>query len=53
MKRFKKGKVHNCMILGHLDVEKELHRPDDEDSKWTTAMLRKWLRENNIKINKF
>ena len=50
MKLFKKGKVHNCMILGHLDVEKELHRPDDEDSKWTTAMLRKWLRENNIKM---
>ena len=48
MKLFKKGKVHNCMILSHLDVEKELHRPDDAESKWTSAMLRKWLRETNI-----
>ena len=50
MKSFKKGKVHNCMILGHLDVAKELHRPDDADSKWTSAILRKWIRENNIKM---
>ena len=52
MKRFKKGKVHNCMMLGHIDVEKELHRPDDADSKWTSATFRKWLRENNIKVPK-
>ena len=38
------------MILSHLDVAKELYRPDDADSKWTTAMLRKWVRENNIKV---
>ena len=50
MKRFKKGKVHNCMTVAHMDVEKELHRPDDADSKWTSAILRKWLRENNIKV---
>ena len=50
VKLFKKGKVHNCMILSHLDVAKELYRPDDADSKWTTAMLRKWVRENNIKV---
>ena len=50
VKVFKKGKVHNCFTLGHWDVEKELHRPDDEDSKWTSAILRKWLREKNIDI---
>ena len=52
MKRFKKGKVHNCIIVAHMDVEKELHRPDDADSKWTSAILRKWIREKNMKVPK-
>ena len=52
MKRFKKGKVHNCILVGHMEVLKELHRPDSEDSKWTSAVLRKWLDKNNIKVPK-
>ena len=52
MKSFKKGKVHNCMIVRHLELDKVLHRPDDERYKWTTAILRKWLRERNIKVPK-
>ena len=52
MKSFKKGKVHNCMIVRHLEIDKLLHRPDDERYKWTTAILRKWLRERNIKVPK-
>ena len=52
LKLYKKGKVHNCILVGHTEVLKELHRPDSEDSKWTSAVLRKWLDKNNIKVPK-
>ena len=52
LKLFKKGKVHNCFRVRHIDVDKELNRPDDAKNKWASAVFRKWLRERNMNTPK-
>jgi len=52
LKSFKKGKVHNCFRARHIEVDKVLHRPDDAESKWTSAVLRKWIRDRNMSTPK-
>ena len=52
LKLYKKGKVHNCFRVRHIEVDKELNRPDDGDSKWTSAVLRKWIRDRNMSTPK-
>ena len=48
VKVFKKGRTHNCMVIRHWDVVKQIHSPDDPNSKWTTVQYRKFLRESNL-----
>jgi len=47
---FKKGGTHNCLIVRHLDSNKELFAPDDPINSAGSAQLKKWLRENSIII---
>ena len=49
---FKKGRTHNCMVIRHWDVVKQIHSPDDPKSKWTTVQYRKFLRESGVKFPK-
>lgn len=44
---FRKGRVHNCMIVSHWDTEKELYRPDDPGKKGVARMYRNWVRKNS------
>ena len=44
----KKGGFLNCLVIRHIDMEKTLYSPDDKERKSSTAIIRKWLRENNI-----
>ena len=44
----KKGGFFNCLKIRHYDMEKVLYSPDDKERKSSTAIIRKWLRENNI-----
>ena len=52
LKLYKKGKVHNCFRVRHIDLHKELYRPDDDESKWASAVLRKWIHDRNMEIPK-
>ena len=46
------GRTHNCMVIKHWDVIKQIHSPDDPNSKHTTVQYRKYLRENGVKFPK-
>ena len=46
---YKKGSTHNCIVVGHWDMHKELNNPDDPGSRGSAASYNKWFRENNYK----
>ncbi len=52
LKLYKKGKVHNCFIVSHNETYKEFYRPDDSESKVYSAVLRKWIKDRNMKLPK-
>lgn len=41
---YHKGTSHNCLIIRHMDVQKELYNPDGEST--TSLSYRKYLKEN-------
>ena len=43
---YKKGGTHNCLIVRHIETNKELFTPDDPQD--VNAQLKKRLRENSI-----
>lgn len=43
---YRKGSTHNCFMVSHLDVMKEIYNPDDPSENELRASIRKWLREN-------
>ena len=52
VKVFKKGRTHNCMVIRHWDVVKQIHSPDDPKSKYRTVQYRKFLRETGVNFPK-
>ena len=46
------GRSHNCMVIKHWDVIKQIHSPDDPHSKHRTVQYRKFLRETGVKFPK-
>ena len=50
VKFFKKGMSYNCFRVRHVDLNKELHYPDNPDGrhKTSTAQIRRWISKNNI-----
>ena len=50
VKVYKKGSTHNCLVVDHSDVHKDFFSPDDPDN--TNAELKKWIKDNNIKLPK-
>ena len=50
VKVFKKGASINCLIIRHDEPKKEIFQPDDPNDKVWSAMWRKYLRENNVKL---
>ena len=52
LKSYLKGSSHNCFWVFHTDVDKELNYPDDPDLKGANRLLKKWLKDNSIKLPK-
>lgn len=50
-KLWSKGMAMNCFKTRHIDVDKELNYPDDPEGE-STFYMRKYLKENNLKIPK-
>ena len=48
----KSGGFFNCLKVRHYDTEKLLFSPDDKWRKAATAIIRKYLREENIEVPK-
>ena len=52
VKVFKRGMSYNCFLVQHADVNKNLYHPDDPEMKIESAIIRKWIRENNVEVPK-
>lgn len=50
VKVFKKGSTHNCLVIGHSDVNRDFYTPDDPEI--SNAELKKWVKDNNIQLPK-
>ena len=50
LERYKQGASFNCFKVRHLDMNRLLYNPDDKTKKTYTAIVRKWIRENNIEV---
>ena len=46
---YRKGSTHNCMVIAHTDLKKNLYNPDNSSTRIYSATERKWLEDNNIK----
>ena len=49
---YRKGSSHNCMIIRHMDVTKELNYPDSSDGKSAAAAYNEWIRESSLNFPK-
>ena len=49
---YHKGSTINCMIVGHVDVNKELYNPDDKTLAYLDAKIISWIEDNDIEIPK-
>ena len=44
---YRKGSTHNCLIIDHIDVMKEINNPDDPQDRDILARTKQWLRDNS------
>ena len=49
---YKKGRTHNCMIVGHWDLNKEIYNPDDPRDNAVATGYRQFIKKNSIKLPK-
>ena len=45
---YRKGGTHNCLVIRHIESNKEIFTPDDPEE--SNAQLKKYLKENSIII---
>ena len=50
LRYYAQGKVHNCMIVRHWNLPKEMKYPDDPEARGNGAAYIRWVRENSIKV---
>ena len=49
---YAKGSSHNCFLVAHLDLIKELFNPDDPQLKSANIQLRRWLKKRSVELPK-
>ena len=49
---YKKGRTHNCMIVRHFDLNKEIYNPDDPTLNAVAMGYRRFIKENSIELPK-
>ena len=50
LKKFSLGNSHNCLIVRHYDLLRELYSPDDPDAYTYRRNYRSYLENNDLKI---
>jgi len=49
MKVRKKGHFNNCLIIRHIDTQKELYAPDDPQDN-SKNVIKLWIKKNNTEV---
>ena len=49
---YRKGSTHNCMIVRHWDLLKELTNPDDPQSRGNASAYNYWIKDNSLIVPK-
>ena len=49
---YRRGSSHNCMIVRHMDVTKELNYPDGPFDKAAASAYNSWIKKNSLKYPK-
>ena len=52
VQRYKLGNTTNCLIVRHIDTNKELYSPDDPETYVERANYRNYVEQNNLKFPK-
>ena len=52
LKFYRKGSSHNCFWVLHTEVDKYLNYPDDPSLRGANRLLKKWVKDNSIKLPK-
>ena len=52
IKSYAKGSSHNCFWVFHTEVDKFLNYPDDPSLRGANRLLKKWVKDNSIKLPK-
>jgi hypothetical protein len=52
LKFYRKGNVHNCFKISHIDIMKEINDPDDPEVRGTRRIFNNWLKNNSIIVPK-
>ena len=47
---YHKGATVNCMIVRHVDINKELYNPDDKELAYLDANLIRYIEDNSIEL---
>ena len=47
---YNKGATVNCMIVRHVDINKELYNPDDKELAYLDANLIRYIEDNSIEL---
>ena len=50
LKKVRVGNTHNCLIVRHYDLNRELYTPDDPDAYTYRKNYRYFLEDNNLEI---
>jgi len=50
VKKYSKGTSTNCLVVEHMDVNKELYNPDDSKRTHERMNYRKWINNYKIKV---
>jgi len=49
MELYRKGSMHNCFKIRHVETVKELYNPDDQSTLGFLASIKKYINDNNQK----
>jgi len=47
---YKKGSTHNCLRVGHRDINKRVNDPRDPEQRNMYSQLKNWLQENSVNL---
>ena len=47
----RKGSTHNCLVVGHREINKELNNPDDPNGRALASKIKLWIEKRSYSIS--